>query len=379
MILAYFKRCPIHPLYYITLTLILGIWCKSLYSWVYLLIPLFLIFFSSLWFISKKKNNYFPLIFCLAAFTFGAYRYNAQHESHALFYKFTQGNAINIIGSISSIERIEHPRFKYSILLETDKIEELQNKQHTSINRTIQIYTARRIPFEVQDKIYLKNIIIKQPSNNDINKYLIKEDIVGMAFISHFDYELMHKPSYSFKRWFFYFKQDLLDRCRKKLSRSTFALFASIFLGNRHYGKKYMEEPKDSCKTWGTYHYLARAGLHLVTIIFVWQFLLNFLPINFFFKNLFMLLLSILYFLLSWPSIAFVRAFSTFLFYKLCVLMQVSAHFFYILTLTCFLVLLHNPMQLFFLDFQLSFGITFALSWFGLVNNQKNLPNISKY
>ena len=77
--------------------------------------------------------------------------------------------------------------------------------------------------------------------------------------------------------------------------------------------------------------------------------------------------LSILYFILSWPSISFIRAFLIFLFTKYCNLHRHPTHFMHILLLTCCIVLLINPLQLFFLDFQLSFFLTFghwAPSWF---------------
>ncbi len=68
----------------------------------------------------------------------------------------------------------------------------------------------------------------------------------------------------------------------------------------------------------------------------------------------------------------YARALYTFILYKICILHKRPSHLVYLLSLVCFFVLLDNPMQLFFLDFQLSFTLTFALAWFNQISSRKN-------
>ena len=98
-----------------------------------------------------------------------------------------------------------------------------------------------------------------------------------------------------------------------------------------------------------------------------WHYLLRFFPLHFFLKQLILLLLVLLYHLFTFPSISFLRALITYILYKICVFQNLSYNPLHILSLTTFGVLLVNPFQLFFLDFQLSFGLTFALAWFNEV------------
>jgi competence protein ComEC len=150
-------------------------------------------------------------------------------------------------------------------------------------------------------------------------------------------------------------------------------LFSTIFLGNKDGVKKRLNNEKIFFKLWGISHYLARSGLHLVVFLALLELLLRLIPITFVLKQIISLCIAMIYFLLSWSSLSFMRAFLTFIMYKICLLLGLSSNFLHLVILTCFITLLYNPAHLFFLDFQLSFGLTFALAWFNHIQSIKTM------
>jgi competence protein ComEC len=169
-----------------------------------------------------------------------------------------------------------------------------------------------------------------------------------------------------------------MDQLFCKMSKKTSAFFSSLFLGYKKVDEREMSLLKEHFKWWGISHYLARSGLHMVIFSFVLHLFLRVIPITFLYKQIILLVLSLLYFFLSFPSVSFNRAFLTFLLFKMCILTQQQTHPLHLFTLTTFIILLINPWQLFFLDFQLSFGLTFALIWLNhLKSKQKLIPPIN--
>ncbi len=186
-------------------------------------------------------------------------------------------------------------------------------------------------------------------------------------FIHKPAYVFIRRPHWSLERSLFYLRNHTLERLKKRLSPRTYQLFNSIFLGNKHTQKRLTEKNKEHFNTWGVSHYLARSGLHMIIFIVIWQFLFMMIPCNWIVKELFLILLSCIYLCLSWTSISFNRAFLTFIFYKFLLLFRIQTQFFHLLTVICFLILFYNPLHIFFLDFQLSFGLTFALACFNQI------------
>ncbi|MGB8366809.1 MAG: ComEC/Rec2 family competence protein, partial [Candidatus Babeliales bacterium] len=166
-------------------------------------------------------------------------------------------------------------------------------------------------------------------------------------------------------------KQRLFKNIEKKMSSKTFLFFSSLFLGNRTIQKEKIQSMSEQFKKWGISHLLARSGIHLTIFIFTWQAIFSLIPLSFALKQYILILISIVYFIFSWPSISFIRAFSIFMLYQLCTIINRPTHFLHFCLLTCFLFLIFNPMQLFFLDFQLSFSLTFVLGWFNQLYQRK--------
>jgi competence protein ComEC len=190
-------------------------------------------------------------------------------------------------------------------------------------------------------------------------------------FLEKFDYILISRPEWSISKTISTLKEQTLQEIAYKMDRHAFKLYSSLFLGNRTIVKKEMETTKESFKAWGLSHYLARSGLHLVIFVLIWHFILGLVPISYFFKQCFIIFLILIYATLSWSSVSFERALLMFLLYKFCLAHKVPIYYIHLITLATLIILLFNPLELFFLDFQLSFGITFALAWFNSIQAEK--------
>ena len=123
------------------------------------------------------------------------------------------------------------------------------------------------------------------------------------------------------------------------MDKQTFLCFGSIFLGNPA-TKKQVEAMKSQLKMWGLFHYIARAGLHLVIFISIWMFILGLLPIAWWWRQWIMMLLATIYFMFTWPSIPFNRAFFTFLLTKIFTVCGIKAYYIPSLSLIIIVTLL---------------------------------------
>lgn len=332
--------------------------------------------FQIIYYLRKRIWVQYPL-YILALCT-GQYLFQNQYDNHEALFLLAHGKPVTIIGQITDITKLDGQQARYSLTIRTHSVQPQGDVHAVEINKNILMYTSSYPKnLLMQDLICLSDIKIKKPTNTSFDFYLMKENISCSTFITHQSLQLIERPTSSIARWIYYYKQGVLTRCRQKLAPQTFALFASVFLGNRTFYKKSMEGPKEDCKAWGISHYLARSGLHMVIFIFAWDYLLNLLPIAFIAKQIFLIFLSLFYCLLSWSSISFMRALISFVFYKTCIMLKVPGRFLHLLMLTCFIVLLSNPSQLFFLDFQLSFGLTFALAWFNHTSQLNKIKNIT--
>lgn len=236
------------------------------------------------------------------------------------------------------------------------------------------IFTKRNPPFNAGDTITCKDLAIKKSNNKAFRSYLYKQAIIGTAFKFQCIPETI-TTKFSINGWLDFHKERIFNGLKKKMSFKAFAFFSSLFMGDKSRVKRTIEKYKIPFQTWGISHHLARSGLHLVLFILAWHFLISLLPFHFTLKTLCMTLLCCVYYLLTPPSISFIRAFLLFLFYKFCNLFDLQVNAIHLICLVCCLVLLCNPFQLFFLDFQLSFFLTFCLAWISYLDRKKRISN----
>ncbi len=369
----YFFPVSIHPLACITLAFILGIWLRASLDkglqvlTVIMLSLLILLVFSLITQniqTSLKKLIFYILLACLGGFL----RYHYQIYSYEQSSLPNNAISFDIIGHITNYSKMQNSTIKNCVTIHITKIKSHDiSSKWDIIDKKILLYTPSKLKIHAGDILQMDNIKIQQKAKASFKQYLIKEGLMGTVFTSKFEYKIIEHPMFCPSRWIFDQKESLLQELEKKLTPETFTLFSSLFLGNRSINKKYMEATSEQFKRWGIAHFLARSGLHLVIFVALWRFLLNLIPLSFYVKQFIILLLCCIYFVFSWSSISFIRAFASFILYKLSLLLKLQSHFLHILTLVCFTSLVINPIQLFFLDFQLSFALTFALAWFGQV------------
>lgn len=364
----YFLALNIHLLLPCTIALILGIWWYSLYAW-------YTAAFAWSCAASLCAALYHATLrqFCIVGsfFFLGLFLHHRQHDQFERFQHLFDGQMMTIEGTVTAVQKTEHPHLRQIISLDLDTAHNESKKLLGTPSATVQLYSYTTLPLLVADRVSFSDVVFKKPSSEDFAWYLQKEGIYQTIFLTKPRYTLLHRPRRSLWRKIAREREQLLVRCKKKLSPAAYALFSLVFFGNKHVHKKQLEAQQHYFRLWGISHHLARSGLHLVLLVVFLSFFFNFLPLPFFLKQFLLLFIMIIYALLSWPSISFTRALITFLLYKLCTFMELPIPFMHIVTMVTLLVLLFNPSQLFFLDFQLSFGLTFALAWINYLNKHR--------
>lgn len=348
------------PIIWFTLAFIIGILTAFLSSTHIIALFCFIICSSALalYIIGYRKttNSFSLLLFFLLGF------------ARTMMIRIGHENIINDINDkelsykvfINDILPLHDSKFHHLITMHAMEVYDQQKK--IIINGSVMCYCKQKPDFEIGDIVEIPKLKLKKSSSEAYNDYCVKEGILGTACF-YKPIELTNKqPSRSIKTWINKSRINLFDQIKKKMSRTAFSFYSSFFLGNRTSDKKENDILKQDCKLWGISHYLARSGLHLVVFILIWQYILRFIPFSFIVKQFVLLLLTIIYYLLSWNSISFIRALITFVFYKSYELTNTLSHTIHIITFATLATLAYNPFYLFFLDFQLSYSITFFLA-----------------
>lgn len=336
---------------------------------------LVLLFFITTVYILLQKNKVKSIVktgLFLLFFMVGSFRIKNQEKKHYLFFKNIYNKNHIITGTINSINKSNHIFYKRCININNVKI--IKNKKIKSFDYGVNFYINKLTNLKIGDNIEIKNIIFKEPKNKSFTDYTIKESKITAFSNKNITIKKLNSSVKTITLFLSSKKSELLKSFRKKMQKKTFTLFSSIFLGNKLEVKKELNKEKQYFKLWGILHYLARSGLHLVIFVWIWQLILMYIPLSFFIKKIIILFLGVIYCLFSWPSTPFIRAFLLFFLYNTSSLTNFKTHFLHGLTLVSFLVLFTNPIQLFFLDFQLSYGITIALAWFNhIIAQNKSL------
>jgi len=374
-IIQSFYHLSFPPLLPVTISFILGIWWQSTQnSYLLILCSIALaILLISIKFLRIKFTHPSNIVMIsLLAFPAGAWLFQHQIHVHQNFYKLVPTKPVSIVGTVKNIEITKHLRMKGCITIHMHRFKPIEQKKWHSINKIILLYTNTIEKIQVADTIAIHNLTFKPPQKSSYQSYLIKEKIAATVYVKQLSYTIDDRPSWSLHRWIYDQQQRILTRLEYKLSHHAFTFFSSLFLGNRTRIKDKMEQTTEQFKKWGISHFLARSGLHLAIFILIWYTLLCLIPLSFGVKQTFLLLLGIIYFLFTWTSVSFMRAFALFILYKLCHLAKKPFHFLHFLTAVCLCFLIINPIQLFFLDFQLSFALTFALAWLNQLYRTKH-------
>jgi competence protein ComEC len=362
-----FHLINIPPLFAITLFFIIGIIWHAAFTLFVLIFLLLLCYalFAHLKQLSLPKQ----LLLCSLFTCAGSWLHHKELYDYDAFYTFVDNKKITITGTvIDKSEVINNYKKSTVITLAIDTI--ATNNSAQKSNKVILFYTESNNNAVVGDTVTFFNIRCKKPSSQSFQRYQIKEQIVATIFDNIPEYTVTYHPTWSLRYWIWNQKKRLLNGLAGKLSPNGFRFFSSLFLGNRACIKTELEETNEQFKTWGISHFLARSGLHLALFIFIWQAIFCVIPLPLMIKQIIISLLSCIYFILTWTSAPFTRSFALFTLNKVCLFTKTPFHLLHYLTLVCFGFLLYCPLYLFFLDFQLSFALTFALAWFNQLSTE---------
>lgn len=364
----YFVLIP--PLIPITICFILGILAYYVSSKI---VITFGLFFSFLFYLFNYKNSFFHTLskyfLCFLIFLTGAYLHYKKLDNYHHFYTILENKPLSITGTITDKSN-HHNNYTETVIISLSTSSIIHPMGIIYSPKNIQIHCSPNDNLQIGAEVTFFNVQCKKPDTESFCHYQIKEHIAATIFAIGKKYHINHKPYHSVRGWIFNQKMRILKNLEKKMSSSCFLFFSSLFLGNRAYVKNIMQSMDEQFKQWGIYHLLARSGMHLALFIFTWQMILRFIPLPFLIKQCLMLLLCFLYDIFSWSSAPFLRSLVLFTFNKICFFAKTPYHLLHYLTLTSVCFLLYCPLFLFFLDFQLSFGLTFALAWLNQLYGQ---------
>lgn len=364
----YFHLIAIPPLLPIALFFIIGIlWHSAIPA----LLIIFCILLCAIFFVHKKQTPFLKHVIICSFFTLlGAYLHHKELYDYDSFYTFTHDTAVTINGIVIDKNTvIMHHKQSTAV---TIAINIISNKTSTyKSNKIIIVHIPKKNDnITVGDTITLFDIRCKKPTNQSFRLYQIKEQIAATIFENNLCYTINNHPAWSLRRLLWNQKKRLLDGISTKLSPQGFQFFTSLFLGNRMCVKNSLETTNEQFKIWGISHFLARSGLHLALFILIWQAIFCFIPLPLFYKQIIITLLSSIYFILTWTSAPFTRSFAQFILHKWCFFTKTPFHLLHYLTIVTFCFLLYCPLYLFFLDFQLSFALTYALAWLSQLSSR---------
>ncbi|MBT4594906.1 hypothetical protein HOD08_03440 [bacterium] len=209
-------------------------------------------------------------------------------------------------------------------------------------------------------ELHKKNFMSKA-KDGPIESYLAKENVIDIVFCDPEEIVCigyMQPPALA--RIIRNFKEKIVSTAKKHLRKNSFAMFMSIFMGNRDYLAP-GSEVKEGFGRWGIMHYIARSGLHLALIAYLVSLPLIPIPAPGQIIILLQVLVCLLFWMLTWGSVSFSRALLIMGAAAAGRMFGLPFNIAYALSLAYLLLLALNPHLLFALDFQLTFALTAAL------------------
>lgn len=322
---------------------------------------LFLYFFKKKLF--KKDNLTYHLMLLFSMFFCGGsiFQVNkmlinslmkelSDHESTLITDDYFYDSGKNIITRVDEVsENISGSRYPCKILLNLSSVSSAFSRWNVTL-------FLRKNFLQIGDIVILRQFKLFPGSNLDF-----RLGNLGLIFYTPGKTKLRKFGSthLSIRQSLNIIKRKLCFKILSRMSELTRSFYGLIFLGYRQ-----SEVPinlREPFQTWGISHYLARSGLHLTIFSYFCLLIFMALPLGLFWRYGIAIAVSLLYYFLTYSSVSFLRAELMFLmgvFSKIFLRRNQQLHF---LVLTCMLILLFNPYQLFGLDFQLSFALVFSL------------------
>lgn len=238
------------------------------------------------------------------------------------------------------------------------------NKKDSAV---IQLFVSEKPTFENGASITIENLLLLPTANKSYQLYLLKESIHATSYCTHLSYAVInHEKSLSVR-----IKEKISAIERRvscNISEQTATLFSSLFLGSKKYTAAGNAHIKNYFNTWGINHFLARSGLHVSLVLFFVLFICRGLQLSFLFSHLATLLFLLSYLLFSYSSVSFMRAIITAFLALWCFSFRAPVSVIHVLLLSLLITITYNPFFLLFLDFQLTFLLTFGLAILSLLD-----------
>lgn len=205
--------------------------------------------------------------------------------------------------------------------------------------------------FNKGDIIFIHKKIKKITSCNTYNKMLISKGIHFAGSINESDITLIHKEPPAFHATL---QSKMLGRTDKIFRETTGGLIKALFTGNQNYiEKKIIIQYRNS----GVLHVLSASGLHVVIFASIPAFFL--IPIIRKKTAMAVSLLSVLtYLLITDMPVSLLRAVIMFALFYVNLLLNRQKNIFNYLMITCSIILIISPWEIFSPGFQLSFAAT---------------------
>lgn len=368
----------IPPLTYYTLAVIAGItWSihfPSYFLMVHVIVAAMLIFFNF-------HNHYYSIkkVLILISFLLGAFIQQRHAHMYTFWQQFIQNNPLHITLTITDEDIKQHSFLRYVYTGTITEILCTETGKRFYPHYTILLYTYKKMPISLGNSIKLFQYSLDKKSSSSIHHFLKREGVIATFVKKSLNFGICSSRHYSPTYSLHTYRIQHTHHLRKKLSRLAYQLYSLIFLGKKPFITREFLYIKHSCKAWGILHHMARSGLHLIACIGIWEKILRYIPTYNFIKHILLLLFSLFYYFLSWPTISFARSLIVFILYKLAALSNNQILSIYNISLITLFMLFHNPYIISFLDFQLSFGITFLLAWINHVTILRNRKLIKKY
>lgn len=301
--------------------------------------------------LSKKRFDIIISVF-LIAFFLGVLLYQEQRKTYQQRCAWYQTNTLDVLATVNDIAK---KSTKTCLWLTIHKTRYNINQPWQPAHDAVLLLSSKMPTIDIGDNVYIEALTCV-PSGNDI---ITKNGLVGTAFFAK-TIAITQRPSYSLLRWVAHKRRELWHSLQIKLSPATFHLFSTIFLGKTD-NDTLQEQLRTHFIRWGLAHYLARSGIHLIMILLLLNTLLRIIIFSYRLRALLITLICLAYALLSWVSIPFIRALFAICMYQGCHILKVPIDSLHILHLTLITCLVLNPASLFFLDFQLTFALTYTL------------------
>jgi ComEC/Rec2-related protein len=358
----------IHPLFFLTLSFMLGIVLQAvspMACWLWLVGSGMILYLAHIFFKQISMPFWRTSLYCISA-AGGSWLYLHQLTQ----YQIAQQHLMEHAGPLTvTIQTIEHIPDLYHAYRVTAAIQPKSSK-HTLHGYGVMVYTHTLANLEVGDTITLPPATFKAPTNEACARYYVRQNILAGLFCDTIVYTDHTRPYFHPWRWFDHLRAQLWTEFKNHLSKPTYTLCASLFGGSKDLYQDQIRTIRSHFKKWGLSHYLARSGIHLVMVTWLWIMLLRLIPCKLLIKQILLIFLVLFYALLTWPSVSFMRAFGMALISQTSGLLYKDSLSLHTLSLVTLVMLLINPSHLFFLDFQLSFGCSYALIWLSHLNHQ---------